>query len=323
MVTSKPDEPNLGNLIPLVPRASYVTHGSPGGGEHMHEPDLVVAAHLKHLKMLGQTSDTIYCRRRALARMTAALGKPLLEASSADLLTWRASLTVGPATVVAYVSHAREFYRWAVENAGLLEKSPAMRLPVPRLPHREPRPISEGRLYTAVTGARQRIRPWLVLAGWAGLRAREIAYLRRECVLDGQQKPELLIDARAAKGGTERLVPMSSYVLGELHLAGLPARGWVFRRRDGKPGPNEPWTISHLCNNWLHSLGYSDTLHTLRARFATVTNDLDPDLRMVQELLGHALLSTTARYVKVNKAKSAHVVEQLPVPGRHLKVVHE
>ena len=38
--------------------------------------DIVVATHLNYLEMRGQTRDTVYCRRRALARLTVALGKP-------------------------------------------------------------------------------------------------------------------------------------------------------------------------------------------------------------------------------------------------------
>src|SRR5260370_914737 len=80
-----------------------------------------------------------------------------------------------------------------------------------------------GDLFDALDGAPPRIRRWLVLAGWAGLRAVEIALLRRECVLDAAVQPVLLIAADATKGPNERLVPMSAFVLGELCDYGLPA----------------------------------------------------------------------------------------------------
>ena len=284
-------------------------------------PDLIIAAHLRHLELLDRTPDSIYCRYRALARMTAALGIPLLEASPADLLAWRAGLSVGPATIVAYVSHAREFYRWAVVS-GLLGENPAAGLPVPQLGRRLPRPISEDELQAAVLGAPPRIRPWLVLAGWAGLRAREIAYLRRECVLEHWHPPMLLIAFDATKGRSERIVPMSAFVLRELRAAGLPRAGWMFLRRDGRPGPNRPWTISHLANAWLHECGSYAVLHGLRHRFLTLIQQQRHDLRITQELAGHASPATTAIYTAVDQSDAAEVVEALPIP-RHLKVVCE
>lgn len=311
----------MANVVRLRDDLSYriTDHAPPEGGDIMpDETDLIIATHLAHLRLRNQTPDTVYCRGRALMRMQAALGKPLLDATTGELLAWRAGLTVGPSTVVCYVSHAREFYRWAV-STGLLETSPALRLPVPRLPRRLPRPIGEDRLMLAVMSAPERIRPWLVLAGWAGLRAREIAYLRRECVLDTDRPPVLLIDQGAAKGGIERIVPLASYVLAQLDL---PRSGWVFRRRDGQPGPNRPWLVSHLSNNFLHQLGFADTLHTLRHRFGTMTYRGRRDLRLVQGLLGHALPSTTAGYAAYDESDAVDVVEQLPTP-RYLRAVDD
>ena len=311
--------PGSGNLVRLFPRASCREQGPPESDGGMD--DNVVAAHLRQLELRGQTPDTVYCRRRALARLAAALPVPLLEAAPADLQAWRESLSVGPATIVAYVSHAREFYRWAIA-AGLTDHNPAEGLPVPRLPQRVPRPIGERDLFAAAAGAPPRIRPWLALAGWCGLRAREIALLRRECVLERHRPPVLLVAADATKGRTERIVPLHDYVLEELAEAGLPRQGWVFRRRDGQPGPNRPWIVSHLCNRYLHEAGHPETLHSLRHRFATVTYQDSRDLLLVQGLLGHAQPSTTAGYARWDQAAASDVISRIPAP-RHLKVVSE
>ena len=277
-------------------------------------PD-AVTLHLRHLELLGRTPDSIYCRRRALARLAAALPVPLLQADAVHLLAWRAGLSVGPATIAGYVSHARGFYAWAVTE-GLLDSSPAARLPVPRLPRRVPRPIGDRHLFAAVAGAPERIRPWLALAAWCGLRAREIALLRRESVLDHRDPPLLLIAHDATKGRSDRIIPLHSFALGELLDHGLPRAGWVFRRRDGQPGPNRPWTISHLSNAYLHGAGHAETLHQLRHRFATVAYQDSRDLRMVQELLGHAHPQTTALYAAWDQAEAAEVVARIPAPGR-------
>ena len=278
-----------------------------------------VSLHLRHLALLGCTPGTIAKRRCVLGLLAAALPCPLLEADAVHLLAWRAGLSVGPATIAGYVSHARAFYRWAAAE-GLIPLSPAERLPVPRLPRRIPRPIGDRDLFAAVAGAPERIRPWLVLAAWCGLRAREIALLRRECVLDSHDPPMLLVGHDATKGRAERLIPLHDFALGELLTAGLPRAGWVFRRRDGLPGPNRPWVVSHMSNIYLHDCGYPETLHQLRHRFATSAYAGSRDLRMVQELLGHAHPQTTAMYAAWDQAGAADIVARIPAPG-HLRAV--
>jgi len=309
----------MGDVVEL--RADYASRclSPPHGGGGMS--DVVIAAHLRYLELCGYAPGSVYCRRRALVRMTALLRVPLIDATAEDLAAWREGLTVDRGTVVAYVSQAREFYAWAMLT-GLREDNPASGLPVPRLSRRLPRPIADADLFTALAGAPDRIRPWLVLAGWCGLRAKEIALLRRECVLDSLQPPLLIIAEDSTKGHTERAVPLCAFALGELLAAGLPVSGWVFRRRDGGPGPNQPWIVSQLCNEYLHSCGIRETLHQLRHRFATQTYRVRRDLRMVQELLGHASPSTTAGYAAFDQADAAAVVDELPAPGR-LRAVSE
>jgi site-specific recombinase XerD len=92
------------------------------------------------------------------------------------------------------------------------------------------------------------------------------------------------------------VVPLSPFVLGELAAAGLPGRGWAFLRRDGMPGPNTPATVSHQANQALHAAGIAATLHQLRHRFASQLYRHSRDLRLVQDLLGHVNLATTAGY---------------------------
>lgn len=287
---------------------------------HSAAYDLVVVAHLRWLELTGAMPDTVICRRRALIRMARAMDVPLVEASAAELTAWREGLRVGPATVVAYVSHARGFYTWACDEAGLREDNPADRIPVPRLGRRLPRPIGEDDLRTAVAGAPRRIRPWLVLAGWCGLRAKEIALLRRENVFEAARPPLLIVAWDSTKGRCERAIPLSTYALRELLDAGLPASGWVFRRCDGLPGPNRPWQVSHLANEYLHSCGIRETLHQLRHRFGTQVQQVFHDLRLTQELLGHQSPASTAGYSAVDVADAAAAVEALPAPGR-LRVV--
>jgi integrase/recombinase XerC len=275
---------------------------------------VLVLRHLEYLRQRGLADTTIYQRRRALLRLAEHLQRPPSEATPGELASWRASLTIGDDAIVAYVSHVREFYGWACA-IGILEHNPALGLPVPKLARRIPRPIGDPDLLYALQTAPPRIRPWLVLAGWAGLRAKEIAYLLRVSVLDRATPPVLLIAENATKGRTERVVPMSDFVAAELAPV-LPASGWVFRRLDGRPGPNQPWLVSHLSNRHLHACGIQETLHQLRHRFGTGTYQATHDLRVVQELMGHASPTTTAGYAAFSNPDAIAAVQALPAPGR-------
>jgi integrase/recombinase XerC len=240
----------------------------------------------------------------------------LLHATPADLAAWRAGLTVGDRAVVGYCGHVREFYAHAVTR-GLIAVNPAEGLPLPSLPRGIPRPISEDDLEAALAAADARVRPWLVLAAWAGLRAKEIALLRRDRVLDTARSPALIIARDATKGRHERVIPMSAFVLAELRLAGLPASGWVFPRHDGKRGPNAPWLVSQLASQCLHDSGSDATLHQLRHRYATELYEASGhDLRIVQEMLGHKSPAATSVYTAYNRAGAAAAVEAIPAPGR-------
>jgi integrase/recombinase XerC len=272
----------------------------------------LVEQHLDHLRLLGRAESTIYARRRALARTAAGLQVPLTEATAADLMAWRRGLRVAPETIAQYVSHVQEFFAFLL-SAGRVAINPAAGIPVPEIGRRLPRPISEPDLMRAMADPPPRIRPWLVLAGWTGLRAKEIALLRREHVLDGVRPPVLLVAAGATKGRRERIVPISAFVIRELPITSRS--GYLFRRGDGGGGPNTPQIVSQLAAAYLHDLGLADTLHHLRHRFGTMLYRQTRDLRLVQELLGHANPATTAGYAAYDQVSAVAAVAALPVPS--------
>jgi integrase/recombinase XerC len=280
---------------------------------------LIVRAHLEWMRQRGLAESTIDKRRLVLARVARfTQHRAAWEATPAELAAWRASLTAGDDAVAADLSHVRMFFRWLVDEQ-LLDTDPSAGLAAPRLASRLPRPIPEDRLLLAVDEAPPRIRPMLVLAGWCGLRAKEIALLRRERIFETRTPPVILVASDATKGKSERYVPLSDYVLTEL-LPVLPVHGWVFRRKSG--GHLSPDHLQHIVNDYLRSLGFPERLHTLRHRFATEALDACGNVRTVQELLGHRHLSSTAIYTRVSSAAALAAVEAIPAP-RHLRVVSE
>lgn len=212
-----------------------------------------------------------------------------------------------------YVQHVSSFYRWLI-GEGVMDPGHGAtllhRFIRPSVPRSLPRPVQEATLDMLVANAPARIRPWLVLAGWAGLRAGEVARLTRSDVQDKAATPTLLING---KGGRQRIVPASPFVLTELDGYGMPTRGAVFRRpSDGRQ--LTPQRLSQVANAYIRSTGVDDTFHSLRHRFATQLYDETGDLRVVQEVLGHSSPSVTALYVAWSDATASEGVSRLRVP---------
>lgn len=277
----------------------------------------LVQEYIMQLRMEGKAETTIYARAGALRRLSKWLGGCLIrDAGRDELIGWRATLAGrADSYVLAQVSHVRCYLAWQHEN-GHRQDNPGPKIPVPRKPFHLPHPIGEEELLDALGNADRRIRLWIVLAAWCGLRAKEIACLRRRCVRERAEHPHILVMADATKGNRERVVPLCRFAAAEITAARLPSGVWVSPRLDGEPGHVTPHRVSQVCNEFLHSLGYPDTLHSLRDRFATQALRGCRNVRVVQVLLGHARLDTTAVYTLVADAETAAAVAMIPAPRR-------
>lgn len=273
-----------------------------------------VQEYLEWMRLKGYSEDTIIGRRRFFARLERQLAVPLEVATLEVLTDWRSSLTVSDRGVIRYVSHLRCYFTWAIEY-DLRSDNPAARVPVPRSGRLLPRPVSHAQLAAALEAAPYPVRLWLILAAWVGLRAKEIALLRRENILETAPEPVILIAADATKGHSERAVPLKAFVVDELTAAPLPPWGWAFRRADGQPGPNRPSRVSQCCGDHLRDQGIPVSLHQFRHWFGTETWRATRDLRLVQELMGHQSPVTTAGYTLYSNAAGAAAVAALPEPG--------
>lgn len=273
------------------------------------------ARHLEHLRNRGLAPVYIDQRRRALRGLVHFFDRPLLDISADDLQRWQSTALVTRTTGRSrntLLTHVREFYRWAhaqeltTDDRGRhLIRAKAARL--------VPRPIGEASLAIALQMAPTRVRPMLYLAAYEGLRACEIARLRREDVRDADSPCTLVV---LGKGGKERVLPASAQVLLELEAHGMPNRGPIFRMYDstGHPTaqPITPHRVSAACNAYLADVKGGATLHQLRHRFASqALRCSGGDLRLVQELLGHSSPATTAIYTQWATDRAAGVIDAL------------
>jgi integrase/recombinase XerC len=278
-----------------------------------------LARHLTWMRRRGLSPRTIDSRQKIITRLALATAHGAVRADAADLDAWRGELDgllLAAGTIAFYVVHVREWYRW-LAHTGVRDENPAEGLPVPRQPKYLPRPIPEDDLALALDHADPDIRLMLVLSGWCGLRAAEIAGLRWESVtLTGSRR--IIVGADTAKGRKERVVPLSEWAASEIRRyqarTGSPGRGWVFARRDGNPGQIRPVRVSQMVNCYLAEIGVAGHLHMGRHRFATQALAVSHDLRVVQELLGHSSPSVTAVYTAYDTEYAGSVVDALPQP---------
>jgi integrase len=195
---------------------------------------------------------------------------------------------LNPASRAVKINHFCAFYRWAYKYGRLEGTNPADWLVRPKVPAGLPNPIAANEYVRALELADRPISTFLRLAGYAGLRACEIAPLRGEDISANG------IYIRDGKGGKSRNVPCHPTI--RVELAGYPTRGFLF------PHPTrggEPMT-AHLVSDWVgrffskHEI--DGTLHRCRHRFATELLRASNDLLLVQRLLGHANVQHTIRY---------------------------
>lgn len=275
--------------------------------------DEILDWHCADLHQQNLRSSTIQQRRYTMGRVTRGTRARLLEVTPRQLSEFLGR-PLAPNSRAVETTHVRRFYEWAVD-VELLDLSPARRLRRPRVPSGLPMPVSEPDAVMAIDLAPAPIRAWLLLAAHAGLRCCEIGQLRAED-LWWDHDPALIV-INEAKGGSTHAVPMSDHLVAELQDCWLPLSGWLFPRRDGKPGHVPSHLVSQRTNRYLRSIGITHTMHKFRHRFGTqLLIAAGGNLRLAQEGLRHASIKSTQGYTFVDQRDLASAINRIPVTSR-------
>lgn len=191
----------------------------------------------------------------------------------------------------------------------------ADRLPWPKVPHKKPDILSGTeveRLLKAVTSLVPRMA--VTAAYGAGLRISEVCRLRVEDI-DGKRK---LIHVRLGKGGKDRYVMLADRLLEGLrgYWARVKPDGWLFPGRQ-KGTHLHPTAVRWALKEAARAVKLTKraTPHTLRHTFATHLLESGNDIRLIQALLGHAAIQSTARYTQVSNKLVASVTSPLDLLG--------
>lgn len=192
----------------------------------------------------------------------------------------------------------------------------ADRLPRPKVPHKKPDILSGSEVKNLLAAMHGAAPAMVAMTAYsAGLRIGETCSLRDEDI-DSKRG---LIHIRLGKGKKDRYVMLSPTLLALLRdywRKVRPQHHWLFSGR--KPG-------THLCGNTVRKslraavkvtkLNKRVTMHSLRHAFATHLLELGTDIRVIQSLLGHASIRTTARYAQVSQQFVGRTESPLDVLG--------
>lgn len=275
--------------------------------------DPALLAHLRALRLEdGLSERTVESYARDLTQFSAFLGKRerlLPDATSEDVRTYLAEGDWRPSTRARKAAAIRSFYRRRVV-LGLAVFDPTRALASPRLESTLPRVLSVAEIELLLakpkpTPGGLRDRAMLETLYGAGLRASEALGLRLQDI-----DLEVGFVRTVGKGDKERIVP-----LGRMAMEAIRAyneRGRPFLGGAGTLKAPELFLNNRgrrLSRQGLHAIikryareaGLPDDVsaHTLRHSFATHLLEGGADLRAVQEMLGHADLSTTQIYTHV------------------------
>ena len=244
---------------------------------------------------------------RAIKDFAAFLGRPPDTATPEDLRAYQLHMTdsgVTPSTFNVRIVALRFFFSM---TCGREEMKRYMQF------RTEPRKLpvvfsveEVSDILMAAPGPGLKYRAALSISYGAGLRASEVCNLKISDIVPEARlrhdSDRMLIHVELGKGQKDRKVMLSPGLLELLRAWWREARpeGWLF---PGKPkiNPISPRQLSRAFTSAKHMAGVKKpaTLHTLRHSFATHLLEANTDVRVIQVLLGHAKLTTTARYTHV------------------------
>jgi integrase/recombinase XerC len=256
---------------------------------------------------LGGAADA-----RALAKLTAA--------DIRAFIVRRRGEGLGPRGIQRALAAVRGFFRYLARE-GIVDNAAPRAVRTPRIARTLPRPLAEEDAARVIEEAGANDVEWLAARDTAlltllygvGLRISEALSLRRADTPLGETLTVL------GKGRKQRIVPVLPVVREavDAYVECVPfAAGPLFLSRTGKAMSARE--AQALMQNLRGRLGLSEraTPHALRHSFATHVLAGGGDLRSVQELLGHASLSTTQTYTEIDSKKLLEVYASAHPRGR-------
>lgn len=256
----------------------------------------LLPAYLAHLRAKRRSPRTIELRQYHVKRFFTATGLLPHDVTLEHLRDWMANPDWAANTCAVVKASLGGFLGFLYEE-DLLPTNPAKRLESPKVPASKPKPASDDAVADALAIASPRVKLMVTLGMMVGLRAMEIAAVHTDDVVLTRSGATLRV---LGKGSKTRVIPISDDVAA---LLMSDEAGYLFPGRIS--GHISPAYVSRLVSN---VLPVGVTCHKLRHRFATLAYRGSGNIRVVQELLGHASVATTQIYVSVDNEELRQAV---------------
>ena len=270
------------------------------------------------LRKLSPKTQSAYIR--AVVKLTRFLGRSPDTATAEDLRGFQLHMSktgVSSITMNATITGLRFLFEVTLDKPEAMKKMSAV-----HLPRKLPVVLSSEEVTRLLDAASNlKYKAALAVAYGAGLRASEVTHL----TVNDIDSERMIIHVNQGKGDKDRNALLSPELLNILrdwwrtrHAEGkLVAGGWLF------PGQNpvNPMTTRQLnraCHIAVANAGLNKrvSLHTLRHSFATHLLEQHVDIRIIQVLLGHKKLETTALYGQV----ATRTLREVTSPLDYLKL---
>lgn len=262
---------------------------------------MLVAQYVAAMGRRGLADGTIYARSCDLRRWIEHVGVGWTHATRHDVEAWLDARPLGARARYTAISHLSMFYRWAIREE-YATVDPTTAVERPRLPRRLPRPVPTSQVERLLSGAAG-LQLAVLLMLDAGLRCCEVARLRW-CDVDLEAGTIIV----SGKGDRDRLIGLPRRLRMAVYLAQADATSeWVIGR------DLTPARVSQLIGQRARDLGLKGvTAHRLRHTYATRLYEATAgDLGAVQIALGHASVSTTQIYAKVDTRRALEAARKL------------
>ena len=254
---------------------------------------------IEDMRIRGMAETSQKAHIRALKDFTTFLGRSPDTAKPEELRAYQLHMTdteVTPSVYNARITALRFFFGMTCDREDMKKymqfRTEPRKLPIV-LSFEEVSAV-----LSSAPGPGLKYRAALGIGYGAGLRASEVTNLKVRDI----DSDRMLIHVERGKGGKDRDVMLSPSLLELLRDYWREARpqGWLFPGQ-GRVEPLSPRSLNRAFNSAKSMAGIKKpaTLHSLRHSFATHLLEADTDVRVIQVLLGHAKLTTTARYTHV------------------------
>lgn len=263
--------------------------------------DVVVAEYAQWMDSWAASGKTIAARSH-LARSR--LRKWGLDGLTTDnVRDWLSREGLSAWSRATYYAHLKSLCEFLVA-AGYLESSPMEAVRKPSRPKMTPKPLSEAEVDQVLAAAVGRTRDIIQLALLTGLRAHEIAKIRAEDITPTGVRV-------LGKGGKDATLPTHPEVWA---LALRYSRtGYLFPSPYG--GHITPDTLTGIVSKFFDTLEIEGSIHRCRHTYGTRLLRSGVNIRIVQELMRHTNLETTAGYTAVSEDELAAAIALLPAAG--------